>query len=40
MEDERKEIIKAGMNGFLAKPLSVEQLEEKLDAACKMLSHL
>jgi len=40
MEDERKEIIEAGMNGFLAKPLSVEQLEEKLDAACEMLSHL
>lgn len=38
MEDERKKITNSGMNEFLAKPLGVEQLEEKLDQACKLVS--
>lgn len=31
MEEERKAAIEAGMNGFLAKPLAVDQLEKVLD---------
>lgn len=37
MEDERKKITASGMNEFLAKPLGVDQLEEKLDAACQLI---
>ena len=39
MEDERKKIMVCGMNEFLAKPLSVDQLEEKLEAAAKIINN-
>ncbi|MBI9021394.1 MAG: response regulator [Verrucomicrobia bacterium] len=39
MEEERKNITDAGMNEFLAKPLGVDQLEEKLDAAGEMINN-
>ncbi|QHI70025.1 PAS domain-containing protein [Tichowtungia aerotolerans] len=39
MEDERKKIILAGMNELLAKPLGVDQLEEKLDAICSRIKN-
>jgi PAS domain S-box-containing protein len=38
MEDERRKIMNSGMNEFLAKPLAVDQLEEKLDEVCEMLN--
>ena len=38
MEDERKKIIASGMNEFLAKPLSVDQLEEKLEDAAEIIN--
>lgn len=38
-EDERKKIETSGMNEFMAKPLSVNQLEEKLDAVCSRIQN-
>ncbi|HKL21031.1 MAG TPA: response regulator, partial [Tichowtungia sp.] len=38
MDDERRKIIRSGMNDFLAKPLSVDQLEEKLLAVDQTMS--
>jgi CheY-like chemotaxis protein len=39
MEDERRKVEDVGMNGFLAKPMAINRLEEQLDLACERLKN-